>query len=59
MNPADLRAAGTEMEKNGMYQESEEQTKLKGFLVGTDGEKSLLGILREATISQNKWYLFK
>lgn len=47
------------MEKNGMYQESEEQTKLKGFLVGTDGEKSLLGILREATISQNKWYLFK
>lgn len=47
------------MEKNGMYQESEEQTKLKGFLVGTDGEKSLLGILREATTSQNKWYLFK
>lgn len=33
MNPADLRAAGTEMEKNGTYQESEEQTKLKGLLV--------------------------
>lgn len=29
MNPADFRAAATEMEKNGTYQESEEQAKLK------------------------------
>ncbi|NWZ15432.1 MYPT2 phosphatase, partial [Agelaius phoeniceus] len=36
VNPADFRAAGTEMEKNGTYQESEEQTKLRDFLDSDD-----------------------
>lgn len=65
MNPADFRAATTEMEKNGTYQESEEPTKLRGFLVVENFQcvqmerTSLLVALREAATSQNKCYLFK
>ncbi|NXU13194.1 MYPT2 phosphatase, partial [Pardalotus punctatus] len=36
VNPADFRGASTEMEKNGMYQEREEQANLKGFHQDSD-----------------------